>query len=89
MNLDRHKKSMPFETKAELNSACRTEWSRYQRAVPSNLIRHGNNARLERSLGFMTTESKGPRTKMLLVYVEATDSSDQPKIKYKDNKLQG
>ena len=37
----------------------------------------------------MTNESKGPRTKMLLVYVGATDSSDQPKIKYKDNKLQG
>ena len=27
----------------------------------------------------MTTESKGPRTKMLLVYVGAIDSSDQPK----------
>ena len=37
----------------------------------------------------MTNESKGPRTKMLLVYVGATDSSDQPKIKYTDNKLQG
>ena len=37
----------------------------------------------------MTNESKGPRTKMLLVYVGATDSSNQPKIKYKDNKLQG
>ena len=37
----------------------------------------------------MTNESKGPQTKMLLVYVGATDSSDQPKIKYKDNKLQG
>ena len=37
----------------------------------------------------LTNESKGPRTKMLLVYVGATDSSDQPKIKYKDNKLQG
>ena len=31
----------------------------------------------------MTNESKGPRTKMLLVYVGATDSSDQPKIKNK------
>ena len=30
----------------------------------------------------MTNESKGPRTKMLLVYVGATDSSNQPKIKY-------
>ena len=38
---------------------------------------------------FVTNESKGPRTKMLLVYVGATDSSNQPKIKYKDNKLQG
>ena len=37
----------------------------------------------------MTNESKGPRTKMLLVYVGATDSSDQQKIKYKGNKLQG
>ena len=37
----------------------------------------------------VTNESKGPRTKMLLVYVGATDSSNQPKIKYKDNKLQG
>ena len=36
-----------------------------------------------------TNERKGPRTKMLLVYVGATDSSHQPKIKYKDNKLQG
>ena len=27
----------------------------------------------------MANESKGPRTKMLLVYVGATDSSDQPK----------
>ena len=32
----------------------------------------------------MTNESKGPRTKMLLVYAGATDRSDQPKIKYKD-----
>ena len=37
----------------------------------------------------MTNKSKGPRTKMLLVYVGATDSSNQPKIKFKDNKLQG
>ncbi len=29
----------------------------------------------------VTTESKGPRTKMLLVYVGAGDSSNQPKIK--------
>ena len=42
-----------------------------------------------RSITYATKESKGPRTKMLLVYVGATDSSDQPKIKYKDNKLQG
>ena len=28
----------------------------------------------------MTTESKGPRTKMLLVHVGARDSSNQPKI---------
>ena len=28
----------------------------------------------------MTTESKGPRTKMLLVHVGAGDSSNQPKI---------
>ena len=30
----------------------------------------------------MTNESKVPRTKMLLVYVGATDSCNQPKIKY-------
>ena len=31
-------------------------------------------------LNTLTNESKGPRTKMLLVYVGATDSSNQPKI---------
>ena len=33
----------------------------------------------------MTTESNGPRTKLLPVYVGAGDSPNQPKIKYEDN----
>ena len=40
-------------------------------------------------LRYVTTESKGPRTKMLLVYVEAGDSSNQSKIKLQRQELQG
>ena len=55
-------------------------------ASPS--LRHDNEGfikfRRETTALKGTTKSKGPRTKMLLVYVGAGDSSDQPKIKFKD-----
>ncbi len=49
-----------------------------------------NLLRLNAGIKFIVTiESKGPRTKMLLVYVGAGDSSNQPKIKIQRQELQG